>query len=74
VLNRQGFGWVIAQAEAQIAEGKPSSKQVSEYERVPASADPMFTMWECGVFPNSADADALLHSFARAFRNYKVAF
>jgi hypothetical protein len=28
--------------------------------------------WECGVLPNSADADALLHSFARAFRNYKA--
>jgi hypothetical protein len=28
--------------------------------------------WECGVFPKSADADALLHSFARAFRNYKA--
>ena len=35
VLNRRGFGWVI---------GKPSTKQVSEYEEVPASADPMFTI------------------------------
>ncbi len=30
--------------------------------------------WECGVFPKSPDADALLHSFARAFRNYKASF
>jgi hypothetical protein len=30
--------------------------------------------WECGVFPDSTDADALLHSFARAFRNYKASF
>src|SRR5262249_53340570 len=30
--------------------------------------------WECGVFPKSADASALLHSFARAFRNYKISF
>jgi hypothetical protein len=30
--------------------------------------------WECGVLPKSADADALLHRFARAFRNYKAAF
>ena len=30
--------------------------------------------WECGVFPKSTDADALLHSFARAFRNYKASF
>ena len=42
VLNRHGFGWVVGQAEAQIAEGKPSTKQVSEYEKVPASDDPMF--------------------------------
>ena len=27
--------------------------------------------WECGVLPNAADADALVHSFARAFRNYR---
>jgi hypothetical protein len=30
--------------------------------------------WKCGVLPKPADADALLHSFARAFRNYKVRF
>jgi hypothetical protein len=30
--------------------------------------------WECGVIPKSPDADALLHSFARAFRNYKASF
>jgi hypothetical protein len=29
--------------------------------------------WEFGVLPNSTEADALLHSFARAFRNYKAA-
>lgn len=30
--------------------------------------------WECDVIPNSADANALIHSFARAFRNYKASF
>jgi len=30
--------------------------------------------WECGVLPNAADADALVHSFARAFRNYRASF
>lgn len=30
VLLSHGFGWVVAQAEAHIAEGKPTSKQVSE--------------------------------------------
>ena len=30
--------------------------------------------WEFGVLPNSQQADALSHSFARAFRNYKAAF
>lgn len=30
--------------------------------------------WECGVYPTSPEADALLHSFARAFRNYKTSF
>lgn len=44
VLNRHGFGWVIGQVEAQIAEGKPSSKQVSERETLPFSADPMFAI------------------------------
>jgi hypothetical protein len=29
--------------------------------------------WEFGVLPNTAEAGALLHSFARAFRNYRVA-
>jgi hypothetical protein len=29
--------------------------------------------WECGVVPNSAQADALSHSFARAFRNFIAA-
>lgn len=44
VLIRNGFGWVVTQAEAQIAEGKPSSKQVAEREFFPASADPLFTI------------------------------
>lgn len=30
--------------------------------------------WECGVQPNSPSADALMHRFARAFRNYKAAY
>lgn len=30
--------------------------------------------WECGVVPTSSEADALLHSFARAFRNYRTSF
>lgn len=30
VLNERGFGWVVAQAETQIAEGKPTSRQISE--------------------------------------------
>jgi hypothetical protein len=34
VLNRHGFEWVVVQAEAQIAEGKPSSKEVSERSRL----------------------------------------
>jgi hypothetical protein len=42
VLRRHGFAWVAEQAEAQIAEGKPSSKQVSEREVPRAAADPMF--------------------------------
>jgi hypothetical protein len=41
-LNRHGFSWVVAQAEAQIAEGKPSAKQVSEREAVPFAQDPLF--------------------------------
>ena len=44
ILRRHGFGWVVEQAEAQIAEGKPSSKQVSEHEIFRAEADPMFTI------------------------------
>jgi hypothetical protein len=30
--------------------------------------------WEFGVLPNTQEADALYHSLARAFRNYKVAW
>jgi hypothetical protein len=30
VLRQNGFGWVVDQVEAQIADGKPSYKQVSE--------------------------------------------
>jgi hypothetical protein len=30
--------------------------------------------WECGVLPNSKEASALSHRFARAFRNYKAAY
>lgn len=30
--------------------------------------------WECGVLPNAADADALVHSFARVLRNYRASF
>jgi hypothetical protein len=37
VLERHGFRWVLEQAEAQIAEGKPSSKEVSERESVSAA-------------------------------------
>jgi hypothetical protein len=39
-----GFGWIVGQAQAQIAEGKPSIKHVSEYERVPVSDNPIFTI------------------------------
>jgi hypothetical protein len=39
-----GFGWIVGQAQAQIAEGKPSIKHVSEYERVLVSDDPIFTI------------------------------
>jgi hypothetical protein len=28
--------------------------------------------WECGVLPNAPAADALVHSFARVFRNYRA--
>jgi hypothetical protein len=44
VLNRHGFEWVVAQAEAQIAEGKPSSKEVSERDSVQVSADTSFAI------------------------------
>jgi hypothetical protein len=44
VLIEHDFAWVVAQAEAQIAEGKPNAKQVSEREHIPPSADPMFTV------------------------------
>lgn len=30
--------------------------------------------WECGVLPTTQEADALSHSFARAFRNYKATY
>jgi hypothetical protein len=30
--------------------------------------------WECNVLPNSNEANALLHSFSRAFRNYKAGY
>src|SRR3954469_12327416 len=44
LLEKYGFGWVVEQAEAQVAEGKPTSKQVSEREIRPAALDPMFTI------------------------------
>lgn len=44
VLRRHGFGWVVDQAEIQIAEGKPSSKQVSEREPISVVSDPMFAI------------------------------
>jgi hypothetical protein len=44
LLINYEFDWVLAQAEAQIAEGKPSSKQVSEQETFSVLADPMFTI------------------------------
>jgi hypothetical protein len=42
VLRRHGFGWVLEEVEAQIGEGKPSSKQISE--RYTPPADSMFTV------------------------------
>jgi hypothetical protein len=30
--------------------------------------------WECTVLPNSPESDALLHSIARAIRNYRASF
>ena len=44
VLEAHGFGWVVAQAEAQIAEGKPASKQVSEPEILRVSEDTGFAI------------------------------
>jgi hypothetical protein len=44
VLEERGFGWVVAQAEVQIAEGKPASKQVSEHEIFRTSEDTDFTI------------------------------
>jgi hypothetical protein len=44
VLIRHGFEWVVTQAETQIAEGKPSSKQVSEREIFSVLDDPDFTI------------------------------
>ena len=38
VLTHNGFGWVVTQAEAQIVEGKPSSKQVAEPETIRSRA------------------------------------
>ena len=32
------------------------------------------TEWECGVVPRTREADALVHSFARAFRNYRARY
>lgn len=44
VLLRHGFEWVVTQAETQIAEGKPSSKQVSEREIFSVLDDPDFAI------------------------------
>lgn len=44
ILQKHGFGWVVVQADVQISEGKPSSKQVSERETLPPAADPMFVV------------------------------
>jgi hypothetical protein len=44
VLERHGFGWVVQQAEAEFAEGKPVVKQVSEQERFFPDADPLFVV------------------------------
>lgn len=30
--------------------------------------------WDSGVLPNTQESDALAHSFARAFRNYRAAY
>ena len=30
--------------------------------------------WDCGVLPNTKEGDALFHSIARAFRNYRAAY
>jgi hypothetical protein len=42
VLSEHGFGWVVAQAEAEIAEGKQSTKQVAEEDEVSVLTDPDF--------------------------------
>lgn len=42
VLRAHGFGWVVEQSEAQIAEGKPNPKQVSERQTFPVDSDPLF--------------------------------
>ena len=42
VLTRHGFAWVVTQAEIQIAEGKPSAKQVSERQTFTAADDALF--------------------------------
>jgi len=43
-LIRYGFGWVVQQADAQIAEGKISAKSVIEQERFRPQLDPMFVV------------------------------
>jgi hypothetical protein len=42
VLREHGFGWVVEQAEAQIAGGKPSFKEVSEQQYLPPRLDSEF--------------------------------
>jgi hypothetical protein len=41
-LVQNGFEWVVEQADSQIAEGKASTKQVSEQQSFHPAADPMF--------------------------------
>lgn len=43
-LIRNGFEWVVQQADAQIAEGKVSAKSVFEEERLIPRLDPMFAV------------------------------
>lgn len=44
VLRASGFAWVVDQADAQIAEGKPSAKQISEREASRVEDDPSFAI------------------------------